>query len=118
MSVSTQRSPNVEPMPGPAALAGLQAFIESIVDARLRAAGATAATPDPRALRIAKGLSIVELAQRAGISHPALSRIESGRTRRPSAATLDAIARALGCSEQTYRSAFAAMLQRGRPVND
>jgi transcriptional regulator with XRE-family HTH domain len=48
-----------------------------------------------REARLARDLGVRELAERCGISHAALSRIERGRLR-PSSATILVIARALG----------------------
>src|SRR5688500_7269422 len=46
--------------------------------------------------RSAEGISMRELARRAGISAAQLSRIEAGKTLRPDQATLDALAAGLG----------------------
>ena len=51
-----------------------------------------------RALRRTRGLSLVQLADRAALSHPFLSQIERGRAR-PSMGSLERIARALGTSQ-------------------
>ncbi|MEI7548498.1 MAG: helix-turn-helix transcriptional regulator, partial [Actinomycetota bacterium] len=48
-----------------------------------------------RGLRLAVGLTMVELADRAGLSQPFLSQIENGRAR-PSMQSLYRIATALG----------------------
>ncbi|MEH3055564.1 MAG: helix-turn-helix transcriptional regulator [Patulibacter minatonensis] len=45
--------------------------------------------------RDASGLTLKELASRAGISVPTLERIEDGRTKRPHDRVLDALAAAL-----------------------
>lgn len=50
-----------------------------------------------RGLRLARGLTLVRLADSAGLSHPFLSQIERGRAR-PSMASLERIALALGSS--------------------
>ena len=51
-----------------------------------------------RALRRARGLTLVQLAARAELSHPFLSQLERGRAR-PSMVSLEKIARALGSSQ-------------------
>jgi DNA-binding XRE family transcriptional regulator len=111
-SVPARRSPNITPLPGPGIVSELTALIDARVDVKMRELGVTIAMPDPRALRIQRGLTQVELAGRAGLSHAAIGRIENGQTRRPAPATLDKIARALGIPESEYRKAVAALLQR------
>ncbi|MBF9069147.1 ATP-binding protein [Streptacidiphilus fuscans] len=56
-----------------------------------------------RALRRDQGLSIEELATRAGVSVRAISEIERGRTRRPHPSTMRRISGALGVQELTQR---------------
>ena len=51
-----------------------------------------------RELRIKKGLSQMELANRAGVKQSVISYIESGRTKHPRIDTLAAIAKVLGVS--------------------
>ncbi|WP_286278927.1 helix-turn-helix domain-containing protein [Naasia aerilata] len=51
-----------------------------------------------RALRLARDLTLVELAELAGLSHPFLSQLERGLAR-PSMTSLERIARALGTSQ-------------------
>lgn len=51
-----------------------------------------------RALRQARGLTLVQLAATADLSHPFLSQLERGRAR-PSMTSLEKIARALGTSQ-------------------
>jgi transcriptional regulator with XRE-family HTH domain len=51
-----------------------------------------------RALRRARGFTLVQLAERAELSHPFLSQLERGRAR-PSMVSLEKIARALGSSQ-------------------
>lgn len=51
-----------------------------------------------RGLRHARGLTLVQLAARAELSHPFISQLERGLTR-PSMASLERIARALGTSQ-------------------
>ncbi len=51
-----------------------------------------------RSFRRARGLTLVELAQLAGLSHPFLSQLERGQAR-PSMVSLEKIARALGSSQ-------------------
>src|SRR5713226_3745408 len=64
--------------------------------------------PDPLATRIkdrriAKGLTIYELAERAGVTPGFISSIENGY-RRPSSDVAMKIARALGDEEEMYRT--------------
>ena len=51
-----------------------------------------------RALRLARGMTLVGLAEAADLSHPFLSQLERGLAR-PSMASLERIARALGTSQ-------------------
>lgn len=51
-----------------------------------------------RSFRQARGLTLVELARLAGLSHPFLSQLERGQAR-PSMVSLERIARALGSSQ-------------------
>jgi transcriptional regulator with XRE-family HTH domain len=51
-----------------------------------------------RQLRLAQGLTLVQLASTAELSHPFLSQLERGRAR-PSMTSLEKIARALGTSQ-------------------
>ena len=51
-----------------------------------------------RALRLARGLTLVQLAALADLSHPFLSQLERGRAR-PSMVSLEKIAKALGSSQ-------------------
>ena len=51
-----------------------------------------------RALRLARGFTLVQLAALAELSHPFLSQLERGRAR-PSMVSLEKIARALGSSQ-------------------
>ncbi|TIC81930.1 helix-turn-helix domain-containing protein [Nocardioides sp. GY 10127] len=51
-----------------------------------------------RALRRARGMTLVQLAELAGLSHPFLSQLERGLAR-PSMASLERISRALGLSQ-------------------
>lgn len=92
-------------------LPNVQGELERLIDLRvetiLRARGLVTASPDCRQIRIEKGLTIQDLASRAGISHVALGKIESGKTKNPAPETLNSIARALGVPEVTYRSAFS-----------
>lgn len=70
--------------------------------------GPDSATPEERAavrlgerirgMRRARGLTLVQLAEAAGLSHPFLSQLERGLTR-PSMGSLERIARALGTSQ-------------------
>ncbi len=49
-----------------------------------------------KALRLAKGLSVVQLAERSGVSKPYIAQIERGVRRNPSGAVLQRLARELG----------------------
>lgn len=49
-----------------------------------------------RELRLKKGLSQMELAERAGVKQSVISYIESGRTKNPRIDTLASIAKVLG----------------------
>lgn len=51
-----------------------------------------------RAARVAAGLSTRELSRLAGLSEVTCSHIETGRIESPSVASVDALARVLGCS--------------------
>tara|TARA_Y100000780_G_scaffold169120_1_gene154288 strand:- start:430 stop:1032 length:603 start_codon:yes stop_codon:yes gene_type:complete len=51
-----------------------------------------------RQLRHARGMTLVQLADKAALSHPFLSQLERGRAR-PSISSLEKIARALGSSQ-------------------
>lgn len=64
-----------------------------------------------RELRVARGLSITELAERAGLKRPNLSRLEYGR-HIPSLETLERVAEALGVPV-----AQLIAIDRNRPVN-
>lgn len=68
-----------------------------------------------RALRRARGLTLVQLAELSGLSHPFLSQVERG-VARPSMVSLEKIARALG-SSQLELMAAGADLERA-PVNN
>lgn len=63
-----------------------------------------------RSLRRARSLTLVQLAEQSGLSHPFLSQVENGRAR-PSFASLDRIARALGTTQVEL---FAVLAQPGR----
>lgn len=71
-------------------------------DALLRAELGTAI----RKLRKERGLTLVQLAERAALSHPFLSQLERGLTR-PSMPSLHRIARALGTTQQALMAAAA-----------
>jgi len=66
-----------------------------------------------RALRRARGLTLVALAELSGLSHPFLSQVERGLAH-PSMVSLDKIARALG-SSQLELMAVGPDLLRGAP---
>ncbi|MFF4121729.1 helix-turn-helix domain-containing protein [Streptomyces sp. NPDC001714] len=57
-----------------------------------------------RKLRKERGLTLVQLAERAALSHPFLSQLERGLTR-PSMPSLHRIARALGTTQQALMAA-------------
>ncbi|GCB46226.1 helix-turn-helix domain-containing protein [Streptomyces sp. NL15-2K] len=59
-----------------------------------------------RKLRKERGLTLVQLADRAALSHPFLSQLERGLTR-PSMPSLHRIARALGTTQQALMAAAA-----------
>lgn len=59
-----------------------------------------------RELRHARGLTLVQVATAAGLSHPFLSQLEHGRAR-PSMASLFRIAEALGTTQQALLAAAA-----------
>ncbi|MFC0430856.1 helix-turn-helix domain-containing protein [Kutzneria buriramensis] len=70
-----------------------------------------------RELRRSRGLTLVQLAGRTGLSHPFLSQLERGHTR-PSMVSLDRIAKALGTTQVELIAAGAPGLpdaQIGRP---
>lgn len=103
---------NVSQHPSAALFQALTQYIDAAVDAKLRAAGAVQAAPDPRTIRIKAGLEIVELAERSGVAHSTISRLERGKIRRPSPHVLDKLASALGVSAAEYRGAVASLIQR------
>jgi transcriptional regulator with XRE-family HTH domain len=59
-----------------------------------------------RELRHARGLTLVQVATAAGLSHPFLSQLEHGRAR-PSMASLFRIAEALGTTQQSLLASAA-----------
>ncbi|MFF7936862.1 cupin domain-containing protein [Streptomyces sp. NPDC007940] len=59
-----------------------------------------------RKLRKERGLTLVQLAERAALSHPFLSQLERGLTR-PSMSSLHRIARALGTTQQALMTVAA-----------
>ncbi|MFE0461232.1 ATP-binding protein [Kitasatospora sp. NPDC058965] len=73
---------------------------------------------DLRALRRGKGLSIEELARRAGVSVRAISEIERGRTRRPHPSTTRRISGALGVEQLPQDQATAAVGAASGPRDD
>jgi transcriptional regulator with XRE-family HTH domain len=101
--------------PAAALLHALQSYIDASINARLQQAGH--GTPTPKALRQARGLSVLDLAAKSGISHPTISRLENGHVKRPAADTLNKLARAMAISESEYRASVAAMLSIGQPIN-
>ncbi|KJE22092.1 transcriptional regulator, XRE family with cupin sensor [Frankia torreyi] len=69
-----------------------------------------------RAQRHALGLTLVDVAGRAGLSHPFLSQLERGLAR-PSMRSLTAIASALGTSAQALMAAAEASVPLVEPVS-
>jgi len=67
--------------------------LERVVDEQAQRVGARI-----RALRRAHGLTLIQVAERTGLSHPFLSQLERGHAR-PSMVSLERIARALGTSQ-------------------
>ncbi|SEL88400.1 ATP-binding protein [Streptacidiphilus jiangxiensis] len=65
---------------------------------------------DLRALRRGRGLSIEELATRAGVSVRAISEIERGRTRRPHPSTMRRISGVLGVVQEMTHSQVSAVV--------
>lgn len=59
-----------------------------------------------RALRHSRALTLVQVAERSGLSQPFLSQVETGRAR-PSFASVDRIARALGTTQIELFAALA-----------
>lgn len=64
-----------------------------------------------RAIRRARGLTLVQLAAMADLSHPFLSQLERGQAR-PSMASLERIARALGTSQVELMAAAADLARK------
>ncbi len=95
----------------PDVLGNLERLIDLRIEAKLRQLGALTTQPDPRALRVAKGIDVAALAARSGISHVTIGRLEGGKLKRPKPETLNSLARALGVPESQYRQAVAALLQ-------
>jgi XRE family transcriptional regulator of biofilm formation len=70
-----------------------------------------------RQLRVAKGLSISELAERAGVAKSYISSIERGIQKNPSIQTLDKISRVLGVTTQQLLS-LDTQLQTPDPLDE
>jgi transcriptional regulator with XRE-family HTH domain len=85
----------------------LDTGLDSALDRRASAIGGRI-----RALRLARGLTLVRLAAIAGLSHPFLSQLERGRAR-PSMVSLEKIARALGSSQLELMAAAEDEAQPG-----
>ncbi|MFT4122910.1 MAG: XRE family transcriptional regulator [Microbacteriaceae bacterium] len=69
-----------------------------------------------RALRRSRSMTLAELAERAGLSHPFLSQLERGLAR-PSMASLERIVRALGASQlELYAAMDDAARFAGQPA--
>lgn len=100
---------NTTPHPYAALVAAIEAIVDAKVSARLQQAGHT--TPGPRSIRTARGVDLPTLAAKSGISKATISRLERGEIRQPKIETLNALARALGVSEQEYRQSVATLLQ-------
>lgn len=67
-----------------------------------------------RALRHARSLTLVQVAEISGLSQPFLSQVETGRAR-PSFASVDRIARALGTTQVDLFAALADTPSSGAP---
>lgn len=95
----------------------LSAFIRRYIDARLAELGVVSRAQTPRALRIAAGLSVSEVADRAGVSIGYISQLENGRLKNIGSrnkAGLARIAEIIGVSASEYRQACL----NGRGAND
>jgi DNA-binding XRE family transcriptional regulator len=101
---------SVTPHPYRALIDALEVIIDAKVSARLQQAGH--GTPDPRSLRISRGVDLPTLASKSGISKATLSRLERGLIKQPTVDTMNRAARGLGIPEITYRESIAAMLQK------
>ena len=69
-----------------------------------------------RTLRRARSLTLVQVAELSGLSHPFLSQVENGRAR-PSFASLDRIARALGTTQVELFAALAQSAPAATPAS-
>lgn len=98
----------------PGVLNELRTFINGIVDTRLKELGALKPVLDPRGLRVSKGRELGDLALLARVSRVTLSRLETGRIRRPKPETLARIAAALEIPAAEYRNAVALLIQTER----
>ena len=74
------------------------------------AAGGTPFGGQLRRLRAAAGLTQEELAERAGLTAKGIAALERGRSRRPQAQTLRALAAALGLRDEERRRFFAILV--------
>jgi transcriptional regulator with XRE-family HTH domain len=86
----------------------LSAFMRRYIDARLAELGVVSRAQTPRALRIAAGLSVSEVADRAGVSIGYISQLENGRLKNIGSrnkAGLARIAEIVGVSASEYRQA-------------
>lgn len=82
----------------------------TVVDDQAQRIGATI-----RELRRSRGLTLVQLADRTGLSHPFLSQLERGHAR-PSMVSLERIALALDTSQVQLLAAGAGLLPDGEPT--
>lgn len=69
-----------------------------------------------RSLRQARSLTLVQVAELSGLSHPFLSQVENGRAR-PSFASLERIARALGTTQVELFAALAQSAPAAMPTS-
>ncbi|MBT2497879.1 helix-turn-helix transcriptional regulator [Agromyces sp. ISL-38] len=69
-----------------------------------------------RSLRRARSLTLVQVAELSGLSHPFLSQVENGRAR-PSFASLERIARALGTTQVELFAALAQSAPAAMPTS-
>lgn len=115
--MSAERSPNVVQMPAKTLTSAelvkqaLEHLIDARVEAKLRAMGITTPRVNRRALRIGKGYSLSNLAQRAQVSAGYVSMLESGQVRNMGSrnqAGLARICEALGVTVAEYCTAPAA----------
>lgn len=98
---------NVTPMPGPALMAGLDAYIDARFEMLLKRRRLGEPELTAREIRIKAGLTIRQLADKSGVAGGPISFIENGKTKNPYPETLRRLANALGVPEHVYRLAAA-----------